>query len=155
SSAGKPAAKPASVPGKAGNGKPAAKPPAPAKKSAAKATSPGGRRRFGQVLVDLGFVDEDQLWEVLEEAKNTAQPVGQVAVARGLINEDQLLQALGEQNNLKVVNLQEVKPSPEALQLVNETMASVYKVLPLSFKDKVLIIAIGDPHNLAAVDDLR
>jgi type IV pilus assembly protein PilB len=153
--AGKPAAKPPSAPGKAGNGKPAAKAPTPAKKGSAKTTSPGGRRRFGQVLVDLGFLDEDQLWEVLEEAKNTAQPVGQVAVARGLINEDQLLQALGEQNNLKVVNLQEVKPQPEALQLVNETMASVYKVLPLSFKDRVLTIAIGDPHNLAAVDDLR
>jgi type IV pilus assembly protein PilB len=154
--AGKPGAKPAAPAGKGGNGKPASK-PAPAKKSAGKGGggSSGGKRRFGQVLVDLGFVDEDQLWEVLEEAKNTAQPVGQVAVARGLINEDQLLQALGEQHGLKVVNLQEVRPQPEAMQLVNETMASVYKVLPLSFKDKVLTIAIGDPNNLAALDDLR
>src|SRR5262249_4558964 len=148
-------AKPASASGKAGNGKPAAKGPPPAKKSPVKASSSGGKRRFGQVLIDLGFIDEDQLWEVLEEAKNTAQPVGQVAVARGLINEDQVLQALGEQHSLKIVNLQEVKPQPEALQLVNETMATVYKVLPLTFKDKVLTIAIGDPHNLSAVDDLR
>jgi type IV pilus assembly protein PilB len=147
--AGKPAAKPATKPA----GKPAAK-PAPAKKSS-KGTAPGGRRRFGQVLVDLGFLDEDQLWEVLEEAKNTAQPVGQVAVARGLITEDQLLQALGEQHGLKVVNLQEVRPQPEALQLVPETMASVYKVVPLTFRDKVLTIAIGEPNNLAALDDLR
>ncbi len=149
----KPGAKPAATGGKDGNGKPAAK-PAPAKKSAGKSTT-GGRRRFGQVLIDLGFVDEDQLWEVLEEAKNTAQPVGQVAVARGLINEDQLLQALGEQHGLKVVNLAEAKPQPEALQLVPETMANVYKVVPLSFKDKVLTIAVGDPNNLAALDDLR
>jgi type IV pilus assembly protein PilB len=147
--AGKPAAKPATKPA----GKPAAK-PAPAKKSS-KGTAPGGRRRFGQVLVDLGFLDEDQLWEVLEEAKNTAQPVGQVAVARGLITEDQLLQALGEQHGLKVVNLQEVRPQPEALQLVPETKASVYKVVPLTFRDKVLTIAIGEPNNLAALDDLR
>ncbi len=149
----KPGAKPAATGGKDGNGKPAAK-PAPAKKNVGKSTS-GGRRRFGQVLIDLGFVDEDQLWEVLEEAKNTAQPVGQVAVARGLINEDQLLQALGEQHGLKVVNLAEAKPQPEALQLVPETMANVYKVVPLSFKDKVLTIAVGDPNNLAALDDLR
>jgi type IV pilus assembly protein PilB len=154
---GKPAAKPASGPAKDGNGERRAKAPPAAKKGPAKSrdSSSGGKRRLGQVLVDLGFLDEDQLWEVLEEAKNNAMPVGQAAVARGFLNEDQLLEALGEQNNLKVVNLSEVRPQPEALQLVNETMASVYKVLPLTFKDKVLAIAIGDPHNLAAADDLR
>ena len=77
------------------------------------------------------------------------------ALSRGLINEDQLLQALGEQHGLKVVNLAEVKPQPEALQLVPENMANVYKVLPLTFKDKCLTIAIGDPNHLTAVDDLR
>lgn len=149
---GKPAAKPTVPAGK--DGKPAPK-TAPAKKGGGKAASSGGKRRIGQVFIDLGFADEDQLWEILEEAKNTAQPVGQVAVARGLISEDQLLQALGEQHSLKIVNLQEAKPSPEALQLVPETMANVYKVVPLSFKDKVLTIAVGDPNNLAALDDLR
>src|SRR5207249_4989662 len=82
-------------------------------------------------------------------------PLGQVAVARGLISEDQLLQAMAEQHNLKTVNLAEVKPQPEATAMVNETMAGVYKILPLAVKDKVLTIAIGDPGNLAALDDLR
>jgi type IV pilus assembly protein PilB len=166
----KPAAKPAAG---AGNGKPApaaGKPAAPGKPPAKPGVAPrkpapaakggraretGGKRKIGQVLVDLGFIDEDQLWEVLEEAKNTSQLTGQVAVGRGLINEEQLLQALGEQCGLKTVNLLEVKPTPEALALVPETMAGVYKVLPLTLKDKVLTIAIGDPNNLAALDDLR
>ncbi len=56
---------------KAGNGKPAAK-PTKEKRSSGKGASVGGKRRFGHVLVDLGFLDDDQLWEVLEEAKNTA-----------------------------------------------------------------------------------
>ena len=74
---------------------------------------------------------------------------------QGLINEDQLLQALAEQNGLKVANLQEAKPQPEALAAVPETMADVYKILPLSLKDKVLTIVIGDPANMSSVDDLR
>src|SRR5947209_11179603 len=84
--------------GKKGDGKK----PAPAKKPAPKAApvrhnqASRSGRRFGQVLIDLGFIDEDQLWDILEEAKNTAQPTGQVAVARGLINEDQLLTALAD-----------------------------------------------------------
>src|SRR5205807_202220 len=71
------------------------------------------------------------------------------------ITEDQLLTALAEQNNLKVISLEELKPQSEATTLVPETMASVYKILPLTLKDKVLTIAIGDPSNLSAVDDLR
>lgn len=146
--AGKPAAKPAAkAPGK----KPVA-PPVPAKQAAASRT---GGRRIGQVLVDLGFMDEDQLWDVLEEAKSTGTPTGQVAVARGLLTEDQLFQALAEQHSLKVVNLEEIKPTPEAMALVPETMASVYKLLPLSHRDGVLTVAMSDPSNLAALDDLR
>ena len=156
------------VPPKAGDAKPTAKPAGdgkPADKKPAASASPRrvskgggsgrGGRRIGQVLVDLGFIDEEQLWDVLEEAKSTGQLTAQTAVARGLITDDQLLQALAEQNGLKVVNLEDFKPQAEALQMVPETMASVYKILPLSLKDKVLTIAIGDPSNLTAVDDLR
>jgi len=49
----------------------------------------------------------------------------------------------------------DLKPTPEALQLVSETMATVYKVLPLTFKDKVLTVVMSDPNNLPALDDLR
>ncbi len=53
--------------------------------------------RIGQVLIDLGFLDEDQLWDVLDEAQSTKQPTGQVAVARSWISQEQLLLALQEQ----------------------------------------------------------
>lgn len=106
-------------------------------------------------MVDLGFIDDDQLWEILDEAKNTSTLTGQVALNRGMITEDQLMQALAEQFNLRIVNLEESKPSQEALTLVPETMASVYKVLPLSVKDEVLTVVLGDPLNLPALDDLR
>ncbi len=128
--------------------------PAP-KKVLKGSDSSTGTRRFGQVLVDLGFIDEDQLWEILDESKSTGQLTGQVAVSRGLINEDQLLQALGEQYGLRVVNLQEVKPQPEALEQVPETMSSVYKVLPLSFQENVLTVVLSDPNQMGALDDLR
>jgi type IV pilus assembly protein PilB len=151
--AGKPApGKP--VPAKPGAGG-AKKPPAPKPTAAKKSGGSAGGRRIGQVLVDLGFIDEDQLWEVLDEAKSSNQLTGQVAVARGLITEEQLLGALAEQHGLKVVNIEEMKPTAEAIQMVPETMASVYKIVPLSVKDRVLTIAMGDPSNLAAIDDLR
>jgi type IV pilus assembly protein PilB len=121
----------------------------------AKSAQSRGGRKFGQVLVDLGFIDDAQLWEILDDAKNTNAPVGQTAVSRGLITEDQLLQALAEQFGLKVANLSEAKIQAEATTLVPETMASVYKLVPLSFVDGVLTVVIGDPVNLPALDDLR
>src|SRR5262249_41020974 len=85
----------------------------------------------------------------------SGSPTGQVAVARGLITEDQLLQVLAEQQGLKVVNLDEVKPAPDAIALVPETMATVYKILPLTFKDGSLTVCMADPSNRAGLDDLR
>src|SRR5262249_22395921 len=95
----KPAAggKPPAAGAKPGAAKPADGKPADAKKrSAAKKPAPPAApvrhsqasrtgRRLGQVLIDLGFIDDDQLWDILDEAKSSAQLTGQVAVARGLI----------------------------------------------------------------------
>lgn len=153
----KPAAKPAAgaaKPAPAKNVKPAPKRVA-GRTDAMESLRGGATKKLGQVMVDLGFIDEDQLWDILQESRETGQLFGQVAVARGLITEDQLLQALAEQYGLKLVNLNEVKPQAEALALVPEAMASVYKIVPLSVKDNVLTVAMADPSNLLALDDLR
>src|SRR5262249_32652074 len=115
----------------------------------------GGRRKIGQVLIDLGFLTEDQLWEVLEEAKSSGNTVGQTALNRGLVDENQLFQALAEHHGMNILDMEDVKPTPEAMQLVPETMATVYKCLPLTLKDKVLTVILSDPSNPAALDDLR
>src|SRR5690242_18404296 len=94
----KPGAKPGVPAPKAQSpGKPPAKPPA---KPTAKGDRDwdGGKRKIGQIMVDLGFIDESQLWDILEEARTNAVRVGQVALNRGLINDEQLLQAIAEQN---------------------------------------------------------
>ena len=155
------AAKPGTTPAAKASAKPAAAPTkkpasaAPAKKPAERTIDTGGRRKLGQVLVDLGFLDEDQLFDVLNEARETVQQIGQVAMSRGLITEDQLYQALAEQFGMKTVNMPEVKFQEEAIKLVPETMAQVYKIIPMSLKDNVLTVIMAEPQNLPALDDLR
>src|SRR5216683_1946380 len=139
-------------------GKPASKPEgkgAAPKRVVKGGTGSGGRRKIGQVLIDLGFLTEDQLWEILEESKGGGSTVGQTALNRGLIDENQLFQALAEQHGMKIADMEDVKPTPEAIQLVPETMATVYKCLPLTVKDKILTVVMSDPSNPAALDDLR
>lgn len=144
----KPGAPAAKVPAKPAAGKPGA----PVKKQL---STSGGRKKLGQILVDLGLLEEDQLWELLNEARESAQLIGQAALSKGLITEDQLYQALAEQFGLKLINLSESKFQPEAIEKVPETMATVYKVVPIALKDNSLTVAIGDPNQLPALDDLR
>jgi len=114
------------------------------------------QRRLGKILVDLGYLNEDQLWDVLEEQKQSpGEIIGQVAVRMGLVTQEQVTEALAEQWGMAVVNLDETNISPKVLELVPETMASIYKIMPVSLKDNVLTVAMADPQNVAALDDLR
>lgn len=114
------------------------------------------QRRLGQILVDLGYLSEDQLWDVLEEQKQSpGEIIGQVALKLGLITNDQLTEALAEQWGMPVVNLAETNIPPKVIDLVPSTMAEVYKIMPISMRDNVLMVAMADPQNLAALDDLR
>ncbi len=113
-------------------------------------------RRLGQILVDLGYLTEDQLWDVLEEQKQSpGEIIGRVAVRMGLVTEDQISEALAEQWGMQVINLPETNIPAKVLELVPETMASIYKILPVSLVDNTLTVAMADPQNVGALDDLR
>ena len=114
------------------------------------------QRKLGQILVDLGYLTEDQLWDVLEEQKQSpGEVIGQVARRMGLVTEEQITEALAEQFGMPVVSLEETTIPPKVLELVPETMASVYKIMPISLRENVLTVAMADPQNLGALDDLR
>ncbi len=114
------------------------------------------QRRLGQILVDLGYLTEDQLWDVLEEQKQSpGEIIGQVAIRMGLVTEVQVTEALAEQWGMPVVNLSETTIPPNVLEIVPQTMADIYKIMPVSLKNNVLTVAMADPQNVAALDDLR
>jgi len=113
-------------------------------------------RRIGQVLVDLGFLSDDQVETLLEEQQQRpGELFGRVAISAGLITDDQLAQALAEQMGMQVVNLSDVVISPEVLGHITEPMAQLYRIIPISFKDDVLTIAMCDPQKLSIIDELR
>ncbi|MGE0535098.1 MAG: GspE/PulE family protein [Pirellulales bacterium] len=113
-------------------------------------------RRIGQILVDLGFITDDQLELVLEEQQNRpGELLGQVAESMGLINAEQLAQALAEQMGLKVISLADTVVPQEVLNHVTEPMAQLYRIVPVSFRDNTLTVAMCDPQKLSVIDELR
>jgi len=114
------------------------------------------QRKLGQILVDLGHINDDQLWDILEEQKQSPGTViGQVAVRMGLATQAQVTQALAEQWGMPVVNLEETNIQPNVLDIVPMTMAEMYHIMPISLKNGVLTVAMADPQNVGALDDLR
>ena len=132
--------------------KPAPK-PVPARNRFAHVDS--SSKQLGQKLVDLGFLDDLQLEDIYEEMRTSEAKLGEIVVSRSLVNDDQLLEATAEVHGMKLMNLEDVKPSPESLKVVPINMAELYKMVPLSFEGGALTVAMSDPNNLQAIDDIK
>jgi type IV pilus assembly protein PilB len=113
-------------------------------------------RRIGQILVDLGFLTEERVKLVLDEQRQRPTELfGQVAIGMGLVTDEQLVQGLAEQMGLKVISLADLVVPPNVLSMVTETMAQLYRIVPVAFEDETLTIAMCDPQKLSVVDELR
>ncbi len=115
-------------------------------------------RRLGTIMIDMGYLDEETLWKVLEEQKRSgSELVGKVAVRMNLVKEDQVMKALGEQLGMKVVKLADITIPAELTELVNESMATAYKIVPISQnkKDKSVTVAMAEPQNPSTLDSLK
>ncbi len=113
-------------------------------------------RRIGQILVDLGFLTDEQLEIVLEEQEQ--QPgtlLGKIAEDMALITDEQLVQALAEQMGMQTVSLEDATFDPEILGKISETMAQLYRIVPLKFDGNMMTVATCDPQNLVIQDELR
>jgi type IV pilus assembly protein PilB len=113
-------------------------------------------RRIGQILVDLGFLTDEQLEIVLEEQEQ--QPgtlLGKIAEDMSLITDEQLIQALAEQMGMQTVSLEDADFDEVVLGKISETMAQLYRIVPLKFEHNTLTVATCDPQNLTIQDELR
>jgi type IV pilus assembly protein PilB len=113
-------------------------------------------KRLGQILVDRKFITRDQLEMVLDEQRSRpGELLGKIAEGMNLINDEQLVEALAEQMGMPAVALGEITIPTEVLAHVTEPMATLYRIIPLSFRDGVLTIAMCDPQKLQILDELR
>ncbi|MFU8840174.1 MAG: GspE/PulE family protein [Nitriliruptoraceae bacterium] len=118
------------------------------------AIRPQSRRRFGELLVDAGIVTEDQLREALTIAA-PGERIGQVLLRLGLIDEVEVAHALASQLGINVIDLTGLQPDPMALERVPARLAERHQLVPIRCIDGVLSLAMADPADVVAVDDVR
>ncbi len=115
----------------------------------------GTHQPLGQVLIDMGVLDEDRLEQGLAIQHEKGGLIGQVLIELGMISSEDVLQALATQYNMQIVDLPQVQINPEAVKMVSVSMAQVYRIMPISFENNTLTVAMADPQNVNALDDLR
>ena len=116
-------------------------------------------RRLGTILVDMGYLDEESLWKVLEEQKRSgSELLGKVAVRMGLVKEDQVLKALGEQLGMKVVKLADVD-DPGRADRAGQRDAWRRRSRSCrsrrTRRTRALTVAMAEPQNPATLDSLQ
>jgi type IV pilus assembly protein PilB len=111
-------------------------------------------RRLGDLLVAEGLVKEEQLRQALAEQKGRTDKLGSILVRLGFISEEQLIGFLSRQYGIPSITLNNLAVDGETLRLVPEHIAKKYEVLPVKRIGGTLTLAMSDPTNVFALDDV-
>src|SRR6266498_2335359 len=112
-------------------------------------------KQLGQILLEQGLITNEQLERALGEHRSTARSLGRTLIDLGYIRERDLVMALAEQVGLDFVDLSEHQIDPLAASLLPEQLARRYRALPIGERDGKLLVAMSDPANVFALDDIR
>ncbi len=111
--------------------------------------------KFGEMLVRLGFLEENKLAEALKVQKETKKKLGEILLEWKLIDENQLIIALSEIYHLPVIDLTKITVDPEIRKLVPPRVFQKYNVLPVALQNDYLVVAMNDPLDLAMLQELK
>ena len=112
-------------------------------------------KQLGQILIELGYITQEQLDSALEEHRKTPKSLGRVLIDLQMIKEADLVRALAEQVGLEFVDLSDYPIDPTSTVLLPEERARRYRALPIGDRDGKLLVAMSDPANVIALDDIR
>ena len=110
---------------------------------------------IGQMLLQENVITSDQLEKGLKEQKITGNFICTTLIRLGFAPEEKVFSVLSRQLNIPYVRLKEHDIDGSAIQKVPAKFASHYKIIPIEFKDNILIIAMTDPLDIRALDDIK
>ncbi len=110
---------------------------------------------LGALLIDEGLLTEAQLDAALAEQSRSGKPLGRLLIEQGTISETELVRTLARQVGLEFVDLGDWTIDGSVASVVSESLARRYQAIPIGWEDGKLVVAMADPSNVFAVDDIR
>ena len=111
--------------------------------------------RLGELLVRNNLIDDQQLAKALAEQKSTGGRLGASLIKLGFIKEEELAAFLSRQYGVPSINLAEFEIDPSVIKLIPNDVAQKYQIVPINRAGATLIIAMSDPSNIFAIDDIK
>jgi type IV pilus assembly protein PilB len=112
-------------------------------------------RSIGEILIEMGFVDEAQVQEALELQETEGGKLGDTLIKLGYVAEADVMYAIAEQTGMEVADLDDTEVEPSVIDMIPKTFAETYRVCPVGSEQGVLVVALADPMNPTVLDDLR
>jgi MSHA biogenesis protein MshE len=111
--------------------------------------------RLGDLLVEKGLITEDQLQHALSEQKKLGRKLGGTLIELGMIDENSLLNLLASQLNIPLIDINNYNYSNEIAKLLPESIARRYRALVLEERDRDYLVAMADPTDIYALDEIQ
>jgi type IV pilus assembly protein PilB len=111
--------------------------------------------KLGEMLVKAGLISPEQLQEALGSQKESGEKLGYVLINLGYVKEDEITQVLSEQYGVPSINLRHFEIEESVIDLIPAEVAQKYLVVPVNRTGATLTIAMADPTNVFAMDDIK
>ena len=111
--------------------------------------------RLLQILTDSGLITKEQLEEAAQLQKAQGGSISNILIDGNYISENELMMTLSEHLGIPPINLSNIKIPEEVISIIPKQLARFYQVLPISKMGSTLTIAMADPLNVFAIDDLK
>ena len=113
------------------------------------------KKRLGEILISEGLIVDEQLSLALDIQKKTEEKLGDILVTQGMVSYDEILYAIKRQLNIALIDLDEIHIKQEVIRILPEKLARKYTAVPVRVDNGQLIVAMSDPSNYFAIDDIR
>ena len=111
--------------------------------------------RIGDKLVQYGYITDEQLQKALSIQKGTGKRIGEILIEQGLITAELLTNVLTELLNVENIDLNPSNINPQAIQKIPQNICKRYKVFPYNIENNKLYLAMEDPQDREAIQDVR
>jgi type IV pilus assembly protein PilB len=119
------------------------------------ATKEDKRKLFGQILLEKKLISEDQIKEALEVQEVNGKALGDVLVDLEYTTSNRITEVLSDYLGMEIIDIESIDFNQDILDKIPHSIAQLYRIIPIDFKDSTITVAQQDPLDIQQMDDLR
>ncbi|WP_252224038.1 type II/IV secretion system protein [Clostridium sp. ZBS2] len=112
------------------------------------------KKRLGNILINAGKINSYQLQEALKSQKILGKKLGEILVDSNVITEEEIIESVEQQTGIKKVDLNTISFDKKAISIIPKNLCNKYSLIPFGFDNNKIKVAMVDPLNIFAIDDV-